>query len=212
MLTLVIPLMTHHVRRILLPPHSRHIKYTETELFFFFSFFFKVFLTFNLPNSARSRSGSKPLEGIRIWVNSTEGLSHGQKGGFCPYIIQVFFHDSCRYSMHGSRAGHTALCKNDLQPCQRSLPLPLYYTHLTRRGLQHAHARTPRTSRTHTNTHTHRKTERETDSVMSLEVLIEFCVDYDCVTFNMMSYKWRSLFMVLGFHLFFHPRCSLRIF
>lgn len=106
--------------------------------------------------------------------------------------------------MHGSRAGHTALCKNDLQPCQRSLPLPLYYTQLTRRGLQHAHART--------HAHTQRKRERETDSIISLELLIEFCVKYDCVTFTIMGYKRCSLFMLLGFHLFFHPGRFLRIF
>lgn len=104
--------------------------------------------------------------------------------------------------MHGSRAGHTALCKNDLQPCQRSLPLPLYYTHLTRRGLQHAP----------THAHTQRKRERETDSIISLELLIEFCVKYDCVTFTIMAYKRCSLFMLLGFHLFFHPGRFLRIF
>ncbi len=32
-------------------------------------------------------------------------------GDFIPYIIQVFFHDSYSHSLHGSRAGHTALCK-----------------------------------------------------------------------------------------------------
>lgn len=142
MLTLFIPLKTHPVRRICYLLKTVHRNWT---------FFFSSFLTFNLPNSARSKSSSKPLEelakktpleAIRMWVNSTKGLSQGKKGGFCPYIIQVFFHDSCRYSMHGSRAGHTALCKNNLQPCQRSLPLPLYYTHLTRCGLQCAHSQT----------------------------------------------------------------------
>lgn len=62
----------------------------------------------------RDRNVGSELERVSVTSLTDSGLvpapTKCRRGG-CPYIIQVFFHDSWSHSLHGSGAGHASRCK-----------------------------------------------------------------------------------------------------